>query len=70
MIEAVGRMVAGPARGISSEGRSKTYKRRGLWAIKKKHGGEFPKHEKKEKPAEAPTKVCTAYVSADRVYPL
>ena len=50
---------AGPelARGIGREGRSKTYKRRGLWAIKKKNGGKFPVHEKKEKPAEPEGKV-------------
>ena len=50
---------AGPelARGIGREGRSKTYKRRGLWAIKKKNGGKFPVHEKKEKPAEPASKV-------------
>ena len=50
---------AGPelARGIGREGRSKTYKRRGLWAIKKKNGGKFPVHEKKQKAAEPEGKV-------------
>ena len=50
---------AGPElhRGIGREGRSKTYKRRGLWAIKKKNGGKFPVHEKKEKAAEPESKV-------------
>lgn len=50
---------AGPelARGIGREGRSKTYKRRGLWAIKKKNGGKFPVHEKMEKVAEPEGKV-------------
>jgi hypothetical protein len=50
---------AGPelARGIGREGRSKTYKRRGLWAIKKKNGGKFPVHEKKQKTAEPEAKV-------------
>ena len=44
-------------RGIGAQGRSKTYHRRGLWAIKKKHGGKFPHHEKKEKAAEPAQKV-------------
>ena len=50
---------AGPelSRGIGREGRSKTYKRRGLWAIKKKNGGKFPVTEKKEKAAEPESKV-------------
>ncbi len=50
-------MVMELARGITAQGRSKTYHRRGLWAIKKKNGGKFPHHEKKEKPAEAAKKV-------------
>ena len=51
-------MVAELVRGIGAQGRSKTYHRRGLWAIKKKHGGKFPHHEKKEKAAEPAQKVC------------
>lgn len=51
------KMVEGPKRGISAQGRSKTYKRRGLWAIKKKHGGKFPEHAKKEQAAAAAAKV-------------
>ncbi len=43
--------------GISAQGRSKTYKRRGLWAIKKKNGGKFPVHEKQAKAAEPEGKV-------------
>ena len=31
---------------ISCNGRSKTYHKRGLWAIKAKNGGTFPTHEK------------------------
>ena len=50
-------MVAELVRGIGAQGRSKTYHRRGLWAIKKKHGGKFPHHEKKEKAAEPAQKV-------------
>ena len=38
--------------GLSSAGRSKSYHRRGLWAIKKKNGGKLPVHPKKAaKPA-------------------
>lgn len=45
------------APGISALGRSKQYKRRGLWAIKKANGGQFPVHEKKAKAAEPEGKV-------------
>ena len=45
------------ARGIGSQSRSKSYHRRGLWAIKKKNGGKFPVHAKKEKAEEKPTKL-------------
>jgi large subunit ribosomal protein L6e len=45
------------ARGITAEGRSKTYKRRGLWAVKRKNGGKFPVFEKKAKPVAEVTKV-------------
>ncbi|KAF6255601.1 ribosomal protein L6 component of cytosolic 80S ribosome and 60S large subunit [Scenedesmus sp. NREL 46B-D3] len=41
------------ADGLSAHGRSKTYKRRGLWAIKKKNGGKFPTTAKKAAVAEA-----------------
>lgn len=34
--------------GLSAAGRSKSYHRRGLWAIKKKNGGKLPVHPKKE----------------------
>lgn len=44
--------------GVTAHGRSKTYHRRGLWAIKAKNGGKFPVHAKKavaeEKAAKAP----------------
>ena len=55
---------AGPelSRGIGREGRSSTYKRRGLWAIKNKNGGKFPVHEKKEKVAEPEGKVWPSSV--------
>jgi large subunit ribosomal protein L6e len=51
------------ASGLSAHGRSKTYKRRGLWNIKKKHGGKFPTAPKKKAAAEA------AAAKAPRFYP-
>lgn len=49
------------ARGISGQGRSKSYKKRGLHFIKEKNGGKFPQHAKKEKAAEAPAKAPKFY---------
>ena len=43
--------------GLSSAGRSKTYHRRGLWAIKKKNGGKLPVHPKKAAKAAVDAKV-------------
>lgn len=43
--------------GLSAAGRSKSYHRRGLWAIKKKNGGKFPTHAKKEAKAAVEAKV-------------
>ncbi|KAG8044348.1 hypothetical protein GUJ93_ZPchr0829g2826 [Zizania palustris] len=40
--------------GIKKASRSHTYHRRGLWAIKAKHGGAFPKAEKTDAAAAAP----------------
>lgn len=40
------------ARGIGADDRTKSYKRRRLWAVKKKNGGKFPVFPKQEKPAE------------------
>jgi len=54
-----------PVRGIGASGRSKTYHRRGLWAIKKKNGGKFPTHAKQEKAAEAPAKEARLYPADD-----
>lgn len=45
------------AKGVSKAGRSKTYHRRGLFAIKKKHGGKFPTHPKQAKKEAAAEKV-------------
>ncbi len=55
MAKAGGRAVKGQqiANGISKLGRSATYKPRGLWAIKAKHGGKLPVTAKPAKPAAA-----------------
>jgi len=59
------------AKALSAHGRSKTYKRRGLWAIKKKHGGKFPTTDKKAPAAEAkPTKAPRFYPADDVAKPL
>jgi hypothetical protein len=58
------------ASGITAHGRSKTYKRRGLWAIKKKHGGKFPVTKAAAKPAAAPSKAPRLYPADDVPKPL
>lgn len=51
--------------------RSKTYKRRGLWNIKKKHGGKFPTTPKKKAVADAaPAKAPRFYPADDVPKPL
>lgn len=57
-------------RGITAVGRSKTYKRRGLWAIKRKNKGAFPKTAKKAAPAAAPAKAPRFYPAEDAPVPL
>ncbi|KAF9597876.1 hypothetical protein IFM89_021961 [Coptis chinensis] len=50
-------------RGIGKYSRSKMYHKRGLWAIKAKNGGVFPRHDKKveeTKPTEKPPKFYPA----------
>lgn len=54
-----------PVRGINSAGRSKSYHKRGLWALKKKNGGKFPQHAKAEKPAAAAEKAPRLYPADD-----
>ncbi|CAN6453667.1 unnamed protein product [Victoria cruziana] len=39
-------------KGVGRLSRSKVYHKRGLWAIKAKHGGAFPTHKPLEKPTE------------------
>jgi len=59
------------ASGLSAHGRSKTYKRRGLWNIKKKHGGKFPSTPKKQAvAAAAPAKTPRFYPAEDAPKPL
>ncbi|KDP43428.1 hypothetical protein JCGZ_16715 [Jatropha curcas] len=53
-------------RGIAKYSRSKMYHKRGLWAIKAKHGGVFPKHDPKPKPA-APAEKPVKFYPADDV---
>jgi large subunit ribosomal protein L6e len=55
------------ANGLSAHGRSKTYKRRGLWAIKKKNGGKFPATKKKAAEAEAKSTKAPRFYPADDV---
>lgn len=52
--------------GLSSAGRSKSYHRRGLWAIKKKNGGKLPVHPKKAAKAAVDAKVREWNASAGR----
>lgn len=52
-------------RGVGKFSRSKMYHKRGLWAIKAKNGGAFPRHDKK--PAEAPQ--STAAEKPPKFYP-
>ncbi|DBA78202.1 TPA: hypothetical protein ACH3X2_008163 [Trebouxia sp. C0005] len=63
-------MVQELARGISAHGRSRSYKRRGIYFLKKKNNGEFPKHEKKQKTEEAPSKAPKFYPADDVKKPL
>jgi large subunit ribosomal protein L6e len=58
------------AQGITAHGRSQTYKRRGLFALKKKNGGKFPVHAKAQKPAPAEGKAPRFYPAEDVPKPL
>ncbi|XP_065861199.1 large ribosomal subunit protein eL6-like [Euphorbia lathyris] len=53
-------------RGIGKYSRSQMYHKRGLWAIKEKNGGVFPKHDPKPKPA-APAEKPPRFYPADDV---
>ncbi|KAF5445839.1 hypothetical protein F2P56_031523 [Juglans regia] len=53
-------------RGIGKYSRSKMYHKRGLWAIKAKNGGVFPRHDAKHK-APAPVEKPSKFYPADDV---
>lgn len=53
-------------RGVGKYSRSKMYHKRGLWAIKAKNGGVFPRHDAKPK-AEAPAEKPPKFYPADDV---
>ncbi len=57
-------------RGVGKYSRSKMYHKRGLWAIKAKNGGVFPKHEKKPADAVAAVKPPKFYPADDVKKPL
>nr|GMD91745.1 60S ribosomal protein L6-like [Ipomoea batatas] len=57
-------------RGVGKYSRSKIYHRRGLWAIKAKNGGAFPRHDKKPAAAAAVEKPPKFYPADDVRKPL
>uniref|UniRef100_A0A7N0UBW4 60S ribosomal protein L6 n=1 Tax=Kalanchoe fedtschenkoi TaxID=63787 RepID=A0A7N0UBW4_KALFE len=57
-------------RGIGKYSRSKMYHKRGLWAIKAKNGGVFPRHDPKPKAPEAAEKAAKYYPAEDVKKPL
>uniref|UniRef100_A0A2P2LJA9 60S ribosomal protein L6 n=1 Tax=Rhizophora mucronata TaxID=61149 RepID=A0A2P2LJA9_RHIMU len=54
-------------RGVGKYSRSKMYHKRGLWAIKAKHGGVFPKHDPQPKPPAAPADKPPKFYPAEDV---
>uniref|UniRef100_A0A7N0V367 60S ribosomal protein L6 n=1 Tax=Kalanchoe fedtschenkoi TaxID=63787 RepID=A0A7N0V367_KALFE len=57
-------------RGIGKYSRSKMYHKRGLWAIKAKNGGVFPRHDPKPKAPESAEKSAKYYPAEDVKKPL
>ncbi|KAF8022291.1 hypothetical protein BT93_G2441 [Corymbia citriodora subsp. variegata] len=57
-------------RGIGKFSRSKMYHKRGLWAIKAKNGGVFPRHDPIAKPSPAAAKPPKFYPADDVKKPL
>ncbi|XP_027365683.1 60S ribosomal protein L6-like [Abrus precatorius] len=57
-------------RGIGKYSRSAMYHKRGLWAIKAKNGGVFPRHDPKPKPEATPQKPPKFYPADDVKKPL
>lgn len=54
-------------RGVGKFSRSKMYHKRGLWAIKAKNGGVFPKHDLKPAVAEVAAAKPPKFYPADDV---
>lgn len=54
-------------RGVGKYSRSKMYHKRGLWAIKAKNGGVFPKHDPKPAATETPAAKPPKFYPADDV---
>ncbi|XP_027355389.1 60S ribosomal protein L6-like isoform X1 [Abrus precatorius] len=57
-------------RGIGKYSRSQMYHKRGLWAIKAKNGGSFPRHDPNPKPQAPPQKPPKFYPAEDVKKPL
>ncbi|WRX24946.1 Large ribosomal subunit protein eL6 - like 2 [Theobroma cacao] len=57
-------------RGVGKYSRSKMYHKRGLWAIKAKNGGVFPRHDPKPKAPAAAEKLPKFYPADDVKKPL
>ena len=57
-------------RGVGKYSRSKMYHKRGLWAIKAKNGGVFPRHDPKSKAPAAAEKAPKFYPADDVKKPL
>lgn len=57
-------------RGVGKVSRSQMYHKRGLWAIKAKHGGKFPQHEKATASPAAAEKAPKFYPADDVKKPL
>ncbi|KAK2993625.1 hypothetical protein RJ640_028969 [Escallonia rubra] len=57
-------------RGVGKHSRSKMYHKRGLWAIKAKNGGVFPRHDKKPAEPAAAAKPPKFYPADDVKKPL
>ncbi|KAK8651270.1 hypothetical protein V6N13_140878 [Hibiscus sabdariffa] len=57
-------------RGVGKYSRSKMYHKRGLWAIKAKHGGVFPRHDPQPKAPSAAEKPPKFYPADDVKKPL
>ncbi|GMP71404.1 hypothetical protein CsSME_00029826 [Camellia sinensis var. sinensis] len=57
-------------RGVGKYSRSQMYHKRGLWAIKAKNGGVFPRHDKKPAAAKPAEKAPKFYPADDVKKPL